>query len=66
MLLVVDNGSIYTKQLTDFLTQKNFSFEKYTPDTLKLNSYLQTTGHIDDIRDHESNNTHEYRQLAMF
>ena len=38
MLLVVDNGSIYTKQLTDFLTQKKFSFEKYTPYTLKLNS----------------------------
>ena len=38
MLLVVDNGSIYTKQLTDFLTQKKFSFEKYTPYTLELNS----------------------------
>ena len=38
MLLVVDNGSIYTKQLTDFLTKKNFSFEKYTPHILKLNS----------------------------
>ena len=38
MLLVVDNGSIYTKQLTDFLTQKKFSFEKYTPNTLELNS----------------------------
>ena len=38
MLLVVDNGSIYTKQLTDFLIQKKFSFEKYTPNTLELNS----------------------------
>ena len=38
MLLVVDNGSIYTKQLTDFLTKKNFLFEKYTPHILKLNS----------------------------
>ena len=38
MLLVVDNGSIYTKQLTDFLTQKKFSFEKYTPYILELNS----------------------------
>ena len=37
MLLVVDNGSIYTKQLTDFLTKKNFSFEKYTPHILELN-----------------------------
>ncbi|MDC0605610.1 gamma-glutamyl-gamma-aminobutyrate hydrolase family protein [Nitrosopumilus sp.] len=38
MLLVVDNGSIYTKQLTDFLTKKNISFEKYTPHVLELNS----------------------------
>ena len=38
MLLVVDNGSIYTKQLTDFLNKKNFSFEKYTPYILELNS----------------------------
>ncbi|MCH1607918.1 MAG: gamma-glutamyl-gamma-aminobutyrate hydrolase family protein [Nitrosopumilus sp.] len=38
MLLVVDNGSIYTKQLTDFLTKKNISFEKYTPHILELNS----------------------------
>ncbi|MDC0036544.1 gamma-glutamyl-gamma-aminobutyrate hydrolase family protein [Nitrosopumilus sp.] len=38
MLLVVDNGSIYTKQLTDFLSEKNISFEKYTPYILELNS----------------------------
>ena len=38
MLLVVDNGSIYTKQLTDFLSEKNISFEKYTPHILELNS----------------------------
>ncbi|MDC0885944.1 gamma-glutamyl-gamma-aminobutyrate hydrolase family protein [Nitrosopumilus sp.] len=38
MLLVVDNGSIYTKQLTDFLIKKNISFEKYTPHILDLNS----------------------------
>ena len=38
MLLVVDNGSIYTKQLTDFLSKKNFPFEKYTPHILELNS----------------------------
>ena len=38
MLLVVDNGSIYTKQLTDFLNKKNFSFEKHTPYILELNS----------------------------
>ena len=38
MLLVVDNGSIYTKNLTDFLSKKNISFEKQTPHTLNLNS----------------------------
>ena len=38
MLLVVDNGSIYTKQLTDFLSKKNIYFEKFTPHILELNS----------------------------
>ncbi len=38
MLLVVDNGSIYTKNLTDFLTRKNISFETQTPYTIDINS----------------------------
>lgn len=38
MLLVVDNGSVYTKNLIDFLTRKNISFSKQTPTTLDLNS----------------------------
>jgi GMP synthase (glutamine-hydrolysing) len=38
LLLVVDNGSIYTKQLTDFLIQKNISFEKQSPQSLSLDS----------------------------
>ena len=38
MLLVVDNGSIYTKQLTDFLNKKKIFFEKYTPYLLELDS----------------------------
>lgn len=38
MLLVVDNGSIYTKNLTDFLSNKNILFEKQTPQFLNLNS----------------------------
>lgn len=38
MLLVVDNGSIYTKQLIDFLTKKNISFKKESPQFLNLNS----------------------------
>jgi GMP synthase (glutamine-hydrolysing) len=38
LLLVVDNGSIYTKNLTNFLTEKNIFFEKQTPQLLDLNS----------------------------
>jgi GMP synthase (glutamine-hydrolysing) len=38
LLLVVDNGSIYTKNLTDFLNEKNIFFEKQTPQLLDLNS----------------------------
>ena len=46
MLLVVDNGSIYTKNLTEFLTQKNISFKKQTPHTLNLNSLSNYDGFI--------------------
>ncbi len=38
MLLVVDNGSIYTKNLTDFLNKKNILFKKQTPQFSDLNS----------------------------
>ena len=38
MLLVVDNGSIYTKNLTTFLLEKNISFEQQTPHSLNLDS----------------------------
>ncbi len=38
MLLVVDNGSIYTKNLTDFLNKKNILFKKKTPQFLDINS----------------------------
>ena len=38
MLLVVDNGSIYTQNLIDFLQEKNISFEKTSPDELELES----------------------------
>ena len=38
MLLIVDNGSVYTKNLTDFLSNKNIPFEKQTPQFLNLNS----------------------------
>jgi len=38
LLLVVDNGSIYTKNLTDFLNEKNILFKEQTPQLLDLNS----------------------------
>ena len=37
MLLVVDNGSIYTPNLVNFLKEKNFLFEKIFPDNIELN-----------------------------
>jgi GMP synthase (glutamine-hydrolysing) len=38
LLLVVDNGSIYTKNLTDYLNEKNISFEKHIPQLFHLDS----------------------------
>ncbi|MBI5859198.1 MAG: glutamine amidotransferase [Nitrosarchaeum sp.] len=38
MLLIIDNGSIYTKNLIDFLNEKKISFEKQTPELLDLKS----------------------------
>ena len=34
MLLVVDNGSLYTKNLTEFLSKKRIPFEAKTPDRI--------------------------------
>ncbi|MDH3501257.1 MAG: gamma-glutamyl-gamma-aminobutyrate hydrolase family protein [Nitrosopumilus sp.] len=36
MLLVVDNGSVYTKNLIDFLNSKKIQFEKQTPENLNV------------------------------
>lgn len=38
MLLVVDNGSIYTQNLIAFLEEKKISFEKQTPQKINLKS----------------------------
>jgi len=38
LLLVIDNGSIYTKNLIDFLNYNKISFEKQTPQLLDLKS----------------------------
>ncbi|MCV0431777.1 gamma-glutamyl-gamma-aminobutyrate hydrolase family protein [Nitrosopumilus sp.] len=41
MLLVVDNGSIYTENLINFLNEKNFLFEKQTPPLLNMDFISQ-------------------------
>ena len=38
MLLIIDNGSVYTKNLIDFLNSKKILFEKQTPELLNLKS----------------------------
>lgn len=38
MLLVVDNGSIYTQNLIDFLKEKKILFEKISSNELELKS----------------------------
>ncbi|WP_299291263.1 type 1 glutamine amidotransferase [Nitrosopumilus sp.] len=38
MLLVVDNGSVFTKNLINFLDKNQISFEKMSPTTINLNS----------------------------
>ena len=38
MLLVIDNGSVYTKNLTSFLNKKNILFEIQTPNNVNVNS----------------------------
>jgi len=38
LLLIIDNGSIYTKNLTDFLNKQNILFEKQIPSLLDLSS----------------------------
>lgn len=38
MLLVVDNGSVFTENLIDFLEKNRISFEQMSPTTLNLDS----------------------------
>lgn len=38
MLLLLDNGSVYTKNLIDFLNNKKIPFEKQVPELLDLES----------------------------
>ena len=41
MLLVVDNGSFFTKNLINFLEKKQISFEQASPTTINLYSLLE-------------------------
>ena len=38
LLLIIDNGSVFTQNLIDFLNDKNFLFEILSPDEINLNS----------------------------
>lgn len=38
LLLIIDNGSVFTQNLIDFLKVKNFLFEILSPDEINLNS----------------------------
>ena len=46
LLLVIDNSSIYTKNLIDFLNDKKILFEKQTPELLDLKSLNNYTSFI--------------------
>jgi len=46
LLLVVDNGSIYTQKLFDFLLQKNTKFEKLSYDKISFSNLLKYTSFI--------------------
>ncbi len=46
MLLVVDNGSVYTRQLTNFLGETGVLFEKQPPQSLDLNLLTNYDGFI--------------------
>ncbi len=45
-LLVLDNGSVYTKNLIDFLSQKNFNFTILTHDKIKLSQIAKFSSFI--------------------
>jgi len=45
-LLVVDNGSVYTKNLTDFLLTKKIKFTNYSHNTLELSEIPKFTSFI--------------------
>ena len=59
MLLVVDNGSVYTKNLIDFLDEKKIQFEKQTPDRLNLEFLEQYDSFILSGRRKNEKNTNK-------
>ena len=59
MLLVVDNGSVYTKELTDILNEKKIPFEKQTPETINLNSLSEFSSFILSGRRKNEKNTNK-------
>ena len=59
MLLVVDNGSAYTKNLAEFLNEKNISFERQTPNLLDLASLNNFGSFILSGRKHNDKKTNQ-------
>ena len=59
MLLVVDNGSIYTKNLVDFLNEKKIQFERHTPNTLNLDNLEKYNSFILSGRRKNEQNTNK-------
>lgn len=60
MLLVVDNGSVYTKNLTDFLSHLRISFQSISYDKIELSTISQFSSFI--LSGRRSNNK-EMNQL---
>ena len=60
MLLVVDNGSVYTKNLTDFLSKLGISFQNITYDKIDTSTLSQFSSFI--LSGRRSNNK-EMNQL---
>ncbi|PIW33361.1 MAG: glutamine amidotransferase, partial [Nitrosopumilales archaeon CG15_BIG_FIL_POST_REV_8_21_14_020_37_12] len=59
MLLVVDNGSIYTKNLIDLLDAKKIQFEKQTPNTVNLENLAKYKSFILSGRRRNEKKTNE-------
>ena len=65
MLLVVDNGSAYTKHLVGFLNETYVSFEKQTPDSLDLEHLNNFDSFILSGRRHDDKKTNSLNSKVI-